>query len=367
MILITSLVGFALLNFEAAVEKVIPFEKNATTIAEMLLSLRQGIFPPDLQTLEELDINLCDDPTIADHLSCRQLPLEERRIYYSTIESQIMAYTQTSPEELSLLRREVSFLLVEKQLKVAASSKDLSISQAISAIDEIDQTINLFTERLNEWYGLHFSELEKLVGDNIQYCTMIAQIGWKEDFKDDRISAAAKTSMGVQISGKDMHIIQCLAKQVVDLGKIRESYTSYIEEGVSAVAPNMTALVGPLITARLIALAGGLKNLSKKPASTMQMLGAEKALFRHLKTGAKPPKHGIIFQHPLVHNAKYWQRGKIARTMAAELSIAARIDYFSGEMMAQGLIDKLEARVNEIRKKNQYPPRKKNKKGGRKR
>ncbi|MHC1609523.1 MAG: hypothetical protein ACXQS3_04820, partial [Candidatus Methanofastidiosia archaeon] len=152
MILITSLVGFALLNFEAAVEKVIPFEKNATTIAEMLLSLRQGIFPPDLQTLEELDINLCDDPTIADHLSCRQLPLEERRIYYSTIESQIMAYTQTSPEELSLLRREVSFLLVEKQLKVAASSKDLSISQAISAIDEIDQTINLFTERLNEWY-----------------------------------------------------------------------------------------------------------------------------------------------------------------------------------------------------------------------
>ena len=122
------------------------------------------------------------------------------------------------------------------------------------------------------------------------------------------------------------------------------------------VAPNTRAIGGSLLGARLLALAGGLLNLAKLPASTIQVLGAEKALFRSLKTKARPPKHGIIFQHPLIHDAKRWQRGKIARALAGKLAIAARVDAFNGEYMGDRLKADLEKRIDEIRERYEKPP-----------
>ena len=124
------------------------------------------------------------------------------------------------------------------------------------------------------------------------------------------------------------------------------------------VAPNMKALVGALLGARLISLAGSLKRLAFIPASTIQVLGAEKALFRALRTGAKPPKHGIIFQWDDIHGAPYWQKGKIARVLAGKLAIAARVDYFSGEYMGDNILEDLTRRINEIRRKYPTAPKK---------
>ena len=155
---------------------------------------------------------------------------------------------------------------------------------------------------------------------------------------------------------KDLRAVQRVAEIARELYEIRRKTADYIDESMDDVAPNIKALVGPLIGARLIALAGGLKEMARLPASTIQLLGAEKALFRHLTKGTKPPKHGVIFQHPLIHRSPWWQRGKIARALAGKLAIAARIDAYSGEYRGRQLERQLEQRVKEIKEKYPKPP-----------
>ncbi len=138
---------------------------------------------------------------------------------------------------------------------------------------------------------------------------------------------------------------------------MRQKLETYLDSVMEEVAPNIRVLVGSLLGARLIALAGGLNNLAKMPASTIQLLGAEKALFRSLKTGARPPKHGIIFQHSLIHEAKRWQRGKMARALAGKLAIAARTDAFSGKYAGDKLQTDLEKRISEIKERYNEPER----------
>ena len=147
-----------------------------------------------------------------------------------------------------------------------------------------------------------------------------------------------------------------MCSHVLDLYRLRQNLENYVESVMDEVAPNTKAVAGSLLGGRLIALAGGLMNLAKLPASTMQVLGAEKALFRSLKTKARPPKHGIIFQHPLIHDAKRWQRGKIARALAGKITIAVRVDAFKGKFAADDLNADLQKRVNEITERYPNPP-----------
>jgi nucleolar protein 56 len=162
--------------------------------------------------------------------------------------------------------------------------------------------------------------------------------------------------MGADLGDEDLNQIQSMCKHVLELYGVRQSLENYVDSVMEEVAPNTKAIAGSLLGARLIAIAGGLMNLAKLPASTMQVLGAEKALFRSLKTKARPPKHGIIFQHPLIHDAKRWQRGKIARALAGKLTIAARVDAFSGKYAADELKADLDKRVEEIKERYEKPP-----------
>ncbi|HDG64309.1 MAG TPA: C/D box methylation guide ribonucleoprotein complex aNOP56 subunit, partial [Thermococcus sp.] len=142
---------------------------------------------------------------------------------------------------------------------------------------------------------------------------------------------------------------------------LRSEIEDYIDRAMDDVAPNLKGLVGAKLAARLISLAGGLKELAMMPASTIQVLGAEKALFRHLRSGAKPPKHGVIYQYPAINKSPWWQRGKIARALAGKLAIATRVDYFSGEYIAEELKKEIEARIKEIKEKYPNPPKRKEK------
>ena len=142
----------------------------------------------------------------------------------------------------------------------------------------------------------------------------------------------------------------------MELYKARRKLDSYVEKLMGEVAPNIRILAGSSLGARLVSLAGGLENLSRMPASTIQILGAEKALFRSMKTGALPPKHGAIFQHQDIHQALRWQRGKIARALSGKIAIAARVDAFRGEFMGEKLKIELDARVREIKSKYPRPP-----------
>ena len=262
----------------------------------------------------------------------------------------------------------------KKRLAEAYTEKDRYVIQAIEALDDVDATFNLLIERIREWYGLHFPELNTLVKDHEAYLDLILTLGKRDQYNKEAVEAilkrnadvvvnAARESSGTDIGDRDLEMIQGLARIAKELKDYRKELNNYIEDVMEEVAPNVKYLAGPLLGARLIAKAGGLKKLSLMPASTIQVLGAEKALFRHLTKGSRPPKHGILFQHPWVRSAKPWQRGKIARSLAAKIAIAAREYYFGGKFVGEELKAELEERVKEVKEKYREPPRKEERKG----
>jgi nucleolar protein 56 len=272
-------------------------------------------------------------------------------------------------KELSLWNRNVSMELAKLRVKGAAEKRDLVIAQAIQTLDDLDRTVNLFMGRLREWYGVHFPELDRLIEKHETYARLVMNLGTKDNFivkalekesfskeKAENISMVAEKSMGADMAEQDLVEIQALSKNVLELYELRKNMESYVEKTMEEVAPNTKAVAGALLGARLIAIAGSLQNLAMRPASTIQVLGAEKALFRSLKTGARPPKHGLIFQHALLHDAKRWQRGKIARVIAGKLAIAARIDAFGGRYVGDMLKADIDKRIAEIREKYKEPP-----------
>ena len=266
----------------------------------------------------------------------------------------------------------VGVALTRLRIQEQSGARDKMIIQAIEALDDIDKVINLLVSRLREWYGLHFPELDEILPKHPQYVTFVKEIGPRENVsrekleklgfsegKIEKILKAAEKSMGAPLGKFDSEIIRKLASEISDLYKLREQIEDYLETAMDEVAPNLKALVGAKLAARLMSLAGGLKELAMMPASTIQVLGAEKALFRHLRTGAKPPKHGVIFQYPAINRSPWWQRGKIARALAGKLAIAARVDYFSGEYIGEELKKELEQRIKEIKEKYPNPPKRK--------
>ena len=278
-------------------------------------------------------------------------------------------------EEFNRWMHSLSLEITKLKVKRAVEKKDLIIAQAIQTLDDLDKTINLFMSRIREWYGIHFPELDRLLDKHETYARLAFKFGSKDNLtvekleresipksKAQQIAKAAETSMGADLTETDLAQIQTLCQNVLELYQLRQTLEDYLDKAMEKVAPNTKAIVGSLLGARLIALAGGLTNLAKKPASTVQILGAEKALFRSLKTGTRPPKHGIIFQHALLHEAEKWQRGKIARAIAGKLAIAARTDAFGDRYIGEDLKASLEKRVEEIHKKyvqpHQIPKRK---------
>jgi len=277
-----------------------------------------------------------------------------------------------SEDEYPQFIHKISLGITRMKLRQVAQKRDQLAIQSIRAIDDIDKTINLFASRLREWYSVHFPELDDLVRDHIEYARIVAEIGDRSDISVDtlrklgfsevkakRIAEAAKTSIGAELSDFDIRPIQTLANIMLEMNRLRETLTDYVGHVMREVAPNITELVGPLLGARLLSLAGSLENVAKLPASTVQVLGAEKALFRALRTGGRPPKHGIIFQYPEIHKAPRWQRGKIARALATKLAIAAKADFFTGRFIADKLKKSLLERIEEIKTLYGKPPPKK--------
>ncbi len=272
-------------------------------------------------------------------------------------------------EKFGRWMHDLSLEITKLRVKQAVEKRDLIIAQAIQTLDDLDKTINLFVSRVREWYGIHFPELDRLLDKHETYTRLAFKFGSKDNLtvekleregipksKARQIAKAAETSMGADLTETDLTQVKILCKTVLDLYKLRQTLEDYLDTAVEEVAPNTKAIVGSLLGARLIALAGGLINLAKMPSSTIQVLGAEKALFRSLKTGTRPPKHGIIFQHALLHEAKKWQRGKIARAIAGKLAIAARTDSFGVRYVGEELRADLERRIKEIQEKYVQPP-----------
>mmetsp|Transcript_10245 Transcript_10245/g.25741 ORF Transcript_10245/g.25741 Transcript_10245/m.25741 type:complete len:531 (-) Transcript_10245:63-1655(-) len=271
--------------------------------------------------------------------------------------------TEVDANDLKAMTLGLSHSLSRFKLKFSPDKVDVMIVQAIALLDDLDKELNTYAMRVKEWYGWHFPEMGKIITDNILYAKSVKAMGMRTNAGNTSFSAflpeeleaelkeGATVSMGTEISCEDLENIEALCDQVLAIGEYRAQLYEYLKNRMEAIAPNLTVLVGELVGARLIAHAGSLMNLAKHPASTVQILGAEKALFRALKTKHATPKYGLIYHASLVGQCSAKVKGKISRLLAAKSSLSTRVDALGDkDSPAIGIENraKVEARLREL-------------------
>ena len=302
----------------------------------------------DCDILDRMDI---------DHLARRMRELQQETNdippagYDLCNAAQECGFVSNGEEYVSLLHQ-VS-IQAAKYGVAESYTPDMRIIQAIGTLDDLDEAANLLSERLSEWYGLHFPELDK---NTEQLANFVATHGSRSTLSaEDALFEKASSSMGAELSDTDETLLKGFAQNISALYDDRRRIEDYIIGSMGQLAPNLSDIAGPLIGARLISMTGGLPRLARLPSSTVQVMGANRALFKHLRSRAPSPKHGIIFNHPLIKNAPWWQRGKIARVVAAKISLASRIDLYSGRVELS-LKDDLMVRIATIEAAHPNPP-----------
>lgn len=380
--LVESVIGvLALDETNRVVDKVL-FPKDPEKAAEHILSLEEGKIGEAIREMVQRLRKSCEgfiveNSSLASSLR-KQLGVEVAvekpthageflRSNLADVAVQV-GYAKKAEEVRDVLR-EVSTAVTRVKIRLAAGKRDKIIIQAINAVDELDKAMNILAGRLREWYGLHFPELDRAVEGHETYARLVEALGLRENFKaqnlvklglpesrSKKLEALAQDSVGAPLLDEDLKSLQLLCRLYSETWKTRRALAEKAEDLMDAVAPNLKALLGASLGSRMLALCGGLDKMAMMPASKLQVMGAEKALFRSLKTGARPPKHGVLFQHPLVHQAPKWQRGKMARALAGKVAIASRVDALTGSDAEARLKAELERRVKEIREKYKAPP-----------
>ncbi|KAK1165567.1 nucleolar protein 58-like isoform X1 [Acipenser oxyrinchus oxyrinchus] len=274
--------------------------------------------------------------------------------------------TGLPPREISAMSLGLAHSLSRYKLKFSPDKVDTMIVQAISLLDDLDKELNNYIMRCREWYGWHFPEIGKIITDNLAYCKSVKKIGVRTnvattDLSDilpeeveGEVKTAAEISMGTEVSEEDIGNILHLCDQVIEISEYRAQLYDYLKNRMMAIAPNLTVMVGELVGARLISHAGSLLNLAKHPASTVQILGAEKALFRALKTKRDTPKYGLIYHASLVGQTTPKNKGKISRMLAAKAALAIRYDALGEDTNTELGVEsraKLEVRLRHLEEK----------------
>lgn len=304
----------------------------------------------DRKLVEE---NLSKGPDVVKHaalLDKREQTDEEKHLLGRYPDAEVVGKKKVPPswvldffnQPKYLERMQKAAMLITKRRIAESLNREYLIVQAVQNIDEIDKVANTLAKRLREWYELYNPEFSKSIESHEKFAELIQKKTKKELLKEVGLSEAE--SMGAEIAKKDIEPMMGLARQISSLFSLRQQQVDYIEKSMKELLPNVDAVCGAIIGAKLLAVAGSLQKLAMFPASTVQLLGAEKALFRHIKTGAKPPKFGVIINHPVVTRAKQKEKGKAARMLADKISIAAKIDYFKGEFRGDHLRKEVEDR-----------------------
>jgi len=254
--------------------------------------------------------------------------------------------------------------ITSEKIRQSVKTNDVMIVETINSLEEIEDTTGKLIERLREWCTPYLPEMDKLSNHEL-YARVIATQTSRENIINsgilDNTHVVLSDSYDVDIGENDLNIIRTFAGSLHSLYETKNMLEEYIDEKISEVAPNMYDVAGANLAAKLIAHTHGLENLAKLPSSTIQIIGAEKAIFRHLKTGENPPKHGLIFQHPSIRGSNWWVRGKLARAVANKITIAARKDAFSNDYDPKLKVE-LDEKIEEIKKAHPFPERKKSKK-----
>jgi len=249
-------------------------------------------------------------------------------------------------EELNKILTQVN--ITKTKVELRKERKDKLIMHIIGVIDDLDKDLNVFSERLKEWYGLHFPESAKLFPSNEKFTEMVAKYGHREKIREHL--KHAKESSGMGFDKDDIESVQKFSKTLSEFFNTRKELVDYLERIAEKTIPNISSVAGSMLGARLLAYAGGLDKMAKMPTSRVQLLGAEKSLFRHMKDKrSKPPKYGVIFGHPLIQNAPQDKKGKVARLLASKISLASKIDFFSKDNRGKELKKQLEKDVKNLK------------------
>jgi nucleolar protein 56 len=383
--LIDSPAGLFLLEKTGKISERALFAHNPTDAAAQLKQVLNGELPADssafVQRLSQLELDLItvdSEPLarLARSIVKSEVVQDENDPTISKLRNRLPSILVRlriieSKDEYEQFVRDVSLALAKTAITEVTTKRDLYAIQTVRSIEDLDKILNLLAGRVREWYGLHFPELDRLVEKHDSYIRLVHSLGSRESFTFDalaklgipqdkatQISASAEKSSGAEMSGSDLEWLREVCGTVLELYSLREAAEKYTDKIMGEVAPNMTSVLGAVLSAKLISMAGGLENVAKMPSSTLQVLGAEKALFRTLKTGARPPKHGIIFQYAPIHQSPKWLRGKIARAVAGKLAIAARMDVYGGGDKGQALKEALDKKIVDLKGRYQSPPHK---------
>jgi len=258
---------------------------------------------------------------------------------------------EPNEEILSKLRQfkesyyNAGMLIIKNKLKNSLT-EDVLVIQTVNNIEETQKMGNVLSRRLREWYELYLPEFSKSIESQEKFAEIISKKPREELLKQLKLTE----TIGSNVSKQDLDAIMNLAKQLNTTYAFIESQKQYLEKLMQRCCPNMTAIAGAQIAAKLIAIASGLKRLMKFPSSTVQLLGAEKALFRHMRNKKYlPPKYGVIHEHPLISQAKSESKGKVARMLADKISIAAKVDYFKGEFVGDKLLKEIKRKIDNLR------------------
>jgi nucleolar protein 56 len=304
--------GTFLFSTEFSVEKFVPAEnpkKNFELISK-------GIVPDEEKTL------------YSANPACVILRTGSAVKEFASVSDKILIFKALSAlkssEYFPLFR--TADIAISKKCLSESISPDLLIIQAVNAITELSKSGNTLSKRLREWYELYNPEISRRIEDHYAFARMVSEKSKDEILAE--IGIKQEDSMGGNISPEEVASIISLSKEVCTIFGEIENQQHFLEAAMNRLAPKLTESVGFMIGAKLIFIAGSLKHLSEMPSSKIQVLGAEKALFRHLKTGARPPKYGVISQHPDIAAAGKDDKGKAARKVAAKASIAAKVDFF---------------------------------------
>lgn len=338
-------------NNELIAEKLFPQNE----IIERLVQIdNKEIVKEELEIIEEVSKDY-DELIIESNKRLSDYENEKIRIQTP---NQAGDFLRNNYDEFDLNSDEITEIyrnLAIYKIKKESASQDKHLIQAVNSIEEIDETISKLIERIREWYALYFPEMD-IIKNNETYIKLISQNKTKEEIIKAKPDAFPHSIIDLDddIDSEDLEIMNNYANSIYELQKSRKNIEEYIDHKMNSIAPNLRLLVGSTLGAKLISHAGGIKRLAMYPSSTVQIMGAEKALFRHLKSGDRPPKYGLIYQHPQVRGAKWWNRGKIARMLAGKISLAVRRDVFT-KTINENVADEFKEKVEEIEKNNPFP------------
>ncbi|KAI1740599.1 hypothetical protein F4680DRAFT_418585 [Xylaria scruposa] len=348
------------INSMLSLKKMVKFEDSAQALGEYS-SLTEGKVTPLLQQLlddikEERKASLAvADPklgaaiNVLPELQITPVSDSSTNDLFRAVKTYLPElFPELDPDYLGNMALALSHSISRHKLKFSPDKVDVMIVQAIKLLDDLDKELNNYAMRVKEWYGWHFPEMDRILNDNLAYARVIQHMGIRENAANTdlseilpedleaRVKAAAEVSMGTEIGEIDLENIKLLAEQVISFTEYRQQLSQYLTSRMKALAPNTTEILGELVGARLIAHTGSLMKLAKSPGSTIQILGAEKALFRALKTKHDTPKYGLIYHSSLVGQATGRNKGKIARMLSAKAALCLRVDALS-DLSSEGV------------------------------